>query len=94
MRADIVKVSDSVWDDERNQNFLNSPSMGQETEHFSRLLFAYPNMQREDCRRSTAALAKTGGDVKSKDKGGLTLAPEIKAHLKSAAFNSTLEHRS
>jgi hypothetical protein len=51
-------------------------------------------MQREDCRRSTAALAKTGGDVKSKDKGGLTLAPEIKAHLKSAAFNSTLEHRS
>jgi len=35
---------------------------------------------------------KTESDVNSKNNDGLTFAPQIKAHLKSAAFINTSEH--
>ena len=56
MRADKVRKTDSVWDDDRIQNFLNRPSMGQETGDYSRLLFAYRSIRRKDCWRSVGAL--------------------------------------
>tara|TARA_B100001093_G_C26034272_1_gene679323 strand:- start:124 stop:408 length:285 start_codon:yes stop_codon:yes gene_type:complete len=92
MRADKVRKTDSVWDDDRIQNFLNRPSMGQETGDYSRLLFAYRSIRRKDYWRSVEALVKTESDVNSKNNDGLTFAPQIKAHLKSAAFINTSEH--
>jgi hypothetical protein len=92
MRAEKVRETDSFWDDDRIKNFLNRPSVGQETGGYSRLLFAYRSMQREDCWRSVEAFVKTESDVNSKNNDGLTFAPEIKAHLKSAAFINTSEH--
>ena len=92
MRANKVRVTDSVWDDERIQNFLNRPSMGQETEDCRRLLFAYRSMRRGDCKRSVGAFVTTDGEVNRKSIDGLTRAPEIKMHLKSAAFINTSEY--
>ena len=92
MRADKVRETDSVWGDDRIQNFLNRPSMEQETGDYSRLLFAYRSKRRGDCWRSAAAFVKTESDVNSKNNDGLTFAPQIKAHLKSAAFINTSEH--
>ena len=89
MRADKVRKTDSVWDDDRIQN---RPSMEQETGDYSRLLFAYRSIRRKDCWRSVEALVKTESDVNSKNNDGLTFAPQIKAHLKSAAFINTSEH--
>lgn len=91
MRADKTKITDEVWDAERIRGFLNKRAMGQESEQFSQLLFAYRSMRAEDFARFVAVFVEAGGDVKARSKQGLSLQEMISTHTQAAAFVRTLQ---
>jgi len=90
MRADKAKVVDEIWDEARNESFLNKGPMGDEPEQFSCLLNAYRGMRSEDFARFLEQFKARGGDANAQSKDGRTLLEIIEAHDKADDFKTLL----